>query len=542
MRFLPWLIFLSACGEAPPPEWHADIQPLVATHCGACHVPGGAGPFPLETYAETKAMGEAAWAAMEARTMPPWPADPTCREYHESRALSDADITMFRAWLDAEAPEGESTGEAVEPPVVGTLDPTHTDSVPGFVSSAVETDEYRCFVLDMDIPETMYLEATQVVAGSPQVHHVLVYALDASARQSVLDADAAEEGPGYTCFGSPQPGQEFVSLKTVKNGFPNQIGAWVPGQDPQIQPPGEAVRISAGSTVILQVHYSVLGGEPAPDHTEFQAVMTTQEPDRLVRTVPLLIPWLEIPVNDPSAEVSALFKSYRSDGLAVTSLTSHMHLLGAAQQLDVIRADESRECALDIPEWDFNWQLTYGISANEPLVLQPGDGLELTCVYDNSAENQPVVNGERVESRFVEWGDGTLDEMCMVYLSTVEPFVAEPDVSELPCAGTEACQAACGDNPTPDCLLQCPEADAECAVCMLEEGIGCGLSQCALSFAVDDTCITSCLISTLMFGGSTGQCLADRCADQYEPFMSCAEEDFVAGECDTEMNRCGWSL
>ena len=542
MRFLPWLMMLSACGEAPPPEWHADIQPLVATHCGACHVPGGAGPFSLQTYAETSAMGEAAWAAMDAGTMPPWPADPSCRDYQGSRALNSSDLAIFRAWLDAGAPEGEAVGEPVAAPVVATLDPTHTDSVPGFVSSAVETDEYRCFVLDMDIPETMFLEATQVVAGSPQVHHVLVYALDASARQSVLDADAAEEGPGYTCFGSPQPGQEFVSLKTVENGFPNQIGAWVPGQDPQIQPAGEAVRISAGSTVVLQVHYSVLGGEPAPDYTEFQAVLTTQPPDRLVRTVPLLIPWLEIPAGDPHAEVTELFKSYRSDSVAVTSLTSHMHLLGSAQQVDVVRADESRECALDIPEWDFNWQLTYGISADTPLVLQPGDGLELTCAYDNSAENQPVVNGEKVESRFVEWGDGTLDEMCMVYLSTVEPYVAEPDESELPCAGTEACQADCGDNPTPDCLLQCPDADAECAVCMLEEGIGCGLSQCALSFAVDDTCITSCLISTLMFGGSTGQCLADRCAAQYEPFMACAEEDFVAGQCNNEMNRCGWDL
>ena len=43
----------------------------------------------------------------------------------------------------------------------------------------------------------------------------------------------------------------------------------------------------------------------------------------------------------------------------------------------------------------------------------PGDRIELTCVWDNSAENQPWVGGERQPPRRVGWGDGSLDEMCL---------------------------------------------------------------------------------------------------------------------------------
>ncbi len=534
------LMLLLGCGE-PPPTWHDDIQPIVATNCGACHVQGGAAPFALETYDETLAVGELAYASMAAGTMPPWPADPDCREFYGQLVLEPEEIEAFRAWLDADAPLGASSGEPVAPPVIGTIEPTHTDTVPGYVSTAVTEDEYRCFVLDTEFPETMYLEATHVVAGAPQVHHVLVYAIGEDAIGPVLAADAAEEGPGYSCFGNPLPNANFVSLDTVERGFPNQIGAWVPGQAPAVQAPGDAIRVEAGSTVVLQVHYSALAGDPAPDETEYQMILSTVEPTRLVRTVPLLIPELSIHAGS-EVSVRHLFGNHGRNDVTITSMTPHMHLLASKQQVDVVRADETRECGLDVPEWDFDWQMSYLLDPEAPIVLAPGDGLELTCVFDNTAENQPFVDGEQVEPRYVEWGDGSLDEMCMVYLSTVEPFTPLPDASEKPCAGTEQCVADCGDSPTADCLLQCPEADAACAVCMLDEGYSCGFTPCALGFSLDESCITTCLISTLMFGGSTGQCLADQCAEQYDPFVQCAEDKISSGECNSAMNRCGWEL
>ena len=45
--------------------------------------------------------------------------------------------------------------------------------------------------------------------------------------------------------------------------------------------------------------------------------------------------------------------------------------------------------------------------------LNPGDRLGLECHWDNSAGNQPFVDGQRVPPRELNWGEGTDDEMCL---------------------------------------------------------------------------------------------------------------------------------
>jgi hypothetical protein len=64
-----------------------------------------------------------------------------------------------------------------------------------------------------------------------------------------------------------------------------------------------------------------------------------------------------------------------------------------------------------IPAWDFSWQGAYPLEA--PVVLAPSDELFLSCTWDNSAENQPIVDGEVGAPRDVSWGEGTSDEMCL---------------------------------------------------------------------------------------------------------------------------------
>ena len=76
-----------------------------------------------------------------------------------------------------------------------------------------------------------------------------------------------------------------------------------------------------------------------------------------------------------------------------------------------MRADGSSEPLLEIPRWAFEWQETYRF--REPVRLETGDQLYVECHFDNSAENQLVVNGQRLTPRDVNWGEGTTDEMCL---------------------------------------------------------------------------------------------------------------------------------
>jgi hypothetical protein len=90
----------------------------------------------------------------------------------------------------------------------------------------------------------------------------------------------------------------------------------------------------------------------------------------------------------------------------------HMHARGTSAKMGIIRADGGLEVnLLDIPEWSFEWQETYLF--RKPVRLYPGDQMYLECHFNNSSENQPVVNGEQLPTRDVTWGERAIDEKCL---------------------------------------------------------------------------------------------------------------------------------
>ena len=91
-------------------------------------------------------------------------------------------------------------------------------------------------------------------------------------------------------------------------------------------------------------------------------------------------------------------------------------------EASLVREDGTEDCISRVDPYDFSWQWTY--SYIEPLELQAGDRIDMTCTFDNSAENQPTVDGEQQEPRDVRYGDGTTDEMCIHYLIYSEPYEA----------------------------------------------------------------------------------------------------------------------
>jgi hypothetical protein len=103
-----------------------------------------------------------------------------------------------------------------------------------------------------------------------------------------------------------------------------------------------------------------------------------------------------------------------SSQITVWSAALHQHLLGTHSTISVTHADGSTECYLDIPHWDFHWQGSYGFA--QPKTLKPGDQLGITCHWNNSVGNQPYVGGVQRAPNDVNWGESTLDEMCIGFL------------------------------------------------------------------------------------------------------------------------------
>jgi hypothetical protein len=71
---------------------------------------------------------------------------------------------------------------------------------------------------------------------------------------------------------------------------------------------------------------------------------------------------------------------------------------------------------LHIPRWSFHWQDVYTLQ--KPIRAPAGSLVRVTCTYDNSRAKQPVIGGKLLAPRYLVWGEGTTDEMCLGVLQT----------------------------------------------------------------------------------------------------------------------------
>jgi hypothetical protein len=97
--------------------------------------------------------------------------------------------------------------------------------------------------------------------------------------------------------------------------------------------------------------------------------------------------------------------------ITIYGVAGHMHVRGFDIQVELNPGTPRSRVLLHIPRWDFHWQDAYYLA--QPVTAERGDVIRVSCRYDNSARRQPVVGGRRLGPRYVLWGEGTTDEMCL---------------------------------------------------------------------------------------------------------------------------------
>lgn len=529
----------------PPDVTYSEhVAPLIADNCGACHIAGGSGPFVLDDYDSLTTLARSALAAMESGTMPPWMPSNDCTPIEHARAMDPDEVSLFADWIDAGMPLGPELPSPAPPTI--EFEPTHSLGLPEPYTPSIDgADDYRCFILNHEFPEPLYLTANTVHPGNGLVHHVIVYGLIREQAEVALAKAEAEDGPGYTCFGGPVPfagggggDLESIAERLAGTDFPAQLGAWVPGQMPNYFDGDTAMRIEAGTVLVMQVHYSALAGAAEADAgTEFQAILTPVEPERLATTAPVFVRPLNIPAGEPEVIQSDTLPYFNDQPLRVAGMTPHMHLLGTQIRTDILRGETgAEECGLHIPDWDFDWQESYSFERDSEILLNSGDSVRVTCTFDNSAANQPVVNGEQIEPRDVAWGEETLDEMCLTYLSTTRPFTPPLDPSMPACS--PACAAECGGDLA--CVAtSCGNADMRCFGCALAESISCGSNACLAQLAAAQPCLGPCVTSTIILGSNFGTCMEQTCGERFVEATECVTQYLSADDCAEARATCG---
>jgi hypothetical protein len=113
------------------------------------------------------------------------------------------------------------------------------------------------------------------------------------------------------------------------------------------------------------------------------------------------------------------------------SFMPHMHTRGAAVTYELLHPDGSKETLLDIPRYDFNWQLRYDLKT--PKLIPRGSTVKVTGVFDNSEGNKANPD----PTKTVKWGSQTVDEMLIGYIeyfvpvATGEGVEAEAEVAKV---------------------------------------------------------------------------------------------------------------
>lgn len=389
------------------------------TSCLDCHTKGGIGPIPFDDWQSVHGVASLIADAVSSGIMPPSGWNEDCHKLNENRSLTPAQRELFMQWKQSGFLEGSASDYVAPPPRAKKElgDPTIVMSMPTAYTPPGNADEYRCFLLEA-IPKETYLTGMQIIPGqADEVHHVIIHRVESAQLAQVRTMDQADAKPGYICNGG--------AGVTAQNMF-----SYRPGSEAVTFDKGDAAYIAPGSSLVIQVHYNTVflnGKTPTPDQTKVAlwTLPAGQLPEHVVYRTTTFGP-INIPANSAHvvSNISQSMRTLSSLGGTlgvggtfipgeVIGMTPHAHQLATTMNASLKRANGTSAC-LDDVKWDFQWQLDYIFGAGVPYTAD--DTFTASCTYDNSAANQPVINGVKQTSKAVAFGERSTDEMCEHYI------------------------------------------------------------------------------------------------------------------------------
>jgi hypothetical protein len=262
-------------------------------------------------------------------------------------------------------------------------------------------------------PEALASGAKRSNAEFPQAENEpAIFYKQGSLSRVKMDAPVIDDGAN-----APNGGSLF-SRRTDDGGggYSMLLASYAPGKGPDVYPPGTAKRIPAGSTIVLQIHYSSFHGvikTPQKDRTIVGLIFAKQPPEKRAVTFTVPNQFFKIPAGAANHRVTAAYTFDRE--VQLISYMPHMHLRGKDMKYEVVFPDGRRQTLLWVPKFEFNWQTVYRLK--DPLTIPKGTRIIVTAHFDNSAKNQHNPD----PTKAVRWGDPSYDEMMIGWIEYVLP-------------------------------------------------------------------------------------------------------------------------
>jgi mono/diheme cytochrome c family protein len=372
--------------------YHRDIARILQQNCVTCHREGGIAPFALDDHAAVDDRIGVLRRVVREGTMPPWfaaaPADDSENPWANDCSLSPRDKADLMAWLES---KDRPLGDPAEAPLPLSFPEEWTIGTPDLIVQLSRPYEikatgympYQFDVVETTLTEDRWVTGYEILPSARDVvHHVIV-----------------------------QVHEKGSSAKDREEGIGGFWAAYVPGNGARTYPSGFARKLPAGAKISFQIHYTP-SGTARTERLRMGLVFAKETPQYEVKTLALADRSLNIPPGVRSHEES-MSRKVPFD-IPVTSFMAHMHVRGQAFRYELISADGTSETLLDIPRYDFNWQLRYELKV--PRLILAGSTMKVTALFDNSTQNKANPD----PTKTVKWGSQTYDEMMIGY---VEYFV-----------------------------------------------------------------------------------------------------------------------
>ena len=451
------------------PTFTRDVAPILYENCVTCHRPGNIAPMALLEYTDARPWARAIRDLVVARKMPPWPADPkNSIKFRNERYLEQQEIDTIVAWVEAGAPKGNDANMPPKPnfPEGWTYEggePDYVFELPVEYTVAAEGEEdYIDFYSEIPWEEDRFAEVLELRPSDYRLlHHSGAYTVDLPWGTQVVEG-VLHDIVGNSLLRAPLPRRpvsepseeaEAAAAGRVTQRVFNEVNlpgsskllSYVPGRGVERHRPGSGKRLAAGKWVRWTMHYNPIGVE-AKERSKLGIwfntkpvthEVLTRQAGNAFPTDPFgndiyIVQGEEIqPMRDPEtgrvrrAEIPNI-PPYTDDwkitgitpiseAITLYGLSPHMHLRGKSLRWVVTYPDGREETVLDVPEFDFNWQIHYELE--EPLYLPAGSKITGIGVYDNSLGNR-WNPGPQLE---VYWGQQSWDEMYQAFTEyTVE--------------------------------------------------------------------------------------------------------------------------
>jgi hypothetical protein len=190
--------------------------------------------------------------------------------------------------------------------------------------------------------------------------------------------------------------------------------------------------VPANSKLVFELHYTPNGAEQDDRSMIGIRFADPKTVKKIVHAFSAFLKEFTIPAGHPNYELKA--KNMFVADTVLLSLTPHMHRRGKSFRFEAEYPNGTTEVLLDVPHYDFNWQLRY--TFEKPKLMPKGTGLLCTAHFDNSADN--LANPDPTKD--VTWGDQTWDEMLAGYYTEIS---AGQDIA---CAALVALSRAAPSN------------------------------------------------------------------------------------------------